>query len=1072
MRTSFGVARLGTIILCIVLNCFVMILAALAQSAPKTSAPAKSIDYADESFVIEQLNDDVVFAQDGTGQHDQLARIRILSEAGVQRFGVLSFSYRNERERLDVVQVRVTKPDGSAVETPESSVQDLAAEVTRQAPTYSDLREKQIPVKALGIGAVLEWKIRTVRLKPDAAGQFWFAHDFVKDAIVFDQSLRITVPTGKYVKISSPGLQPEVQEEGGRKTYVWKTSQLSRPKEESKKKIQATVRPKPAVQLTTFRSWEELGRWYRDLERPQVEVTPAIQAKAMELTRGLTTNNEKERALYQFVSTKFRYISVDFGDGWYQPHAASDVLANQYGDCKDKHTLLATLLKTVGIEAWPALVGAGRNVDPEVPSPAQFNHVITYIPEGNSGRWLDSTPEVAPFGLLQAGVREQHVLVIPPNGAGVIKDTPSALPFSDDESFSAKAKLDSEGTLTGHFEITARGDGEVLLRSVFHASAPKDWQKLAQALSANLGFGGTVSELDISNPTDTATPFHISYSYERKTYSDWENRRITPPLPPITLPYSGEEDGPTEGVDIGQPGTMRYTATIELPERYAAEVPPDVKVDSVFATYTSSYKLERGVLSAERALTLKKPKLAPGDWEDYKKLLKAAVADETQFTELVRSDAPRETSARRNNPEAADFVQKAGQAIQRRDLNAAREALDQAERLNPEQKALWSVRSYLFGIQGQFDQAIRAAQKELELRPGDQPTYEYLAALQRQAGRNDDEIETRKKLVKLAPENVTATLELASALGQKKEYREAIPPLETALKATPDDSRLQGALLEALLRDGRRDDGLKMLARMREHTLDANQLNSVAWTLADTNTESALAKELAEKAILEYETQSKDITLSNVGSDHFRLVGALGATWDTLGWAYFRNGDVSKAERYIEAAWLLLQHAAAADHLGQIYERQGKKMEAIHAYQLSLAVNRNQPETRQRLEALGGDEQVRPTLRRGPPVGPAHLSPEEELSQLRTVPVPALALQKGSADYFVLFSSSGPQNVLFIRGDEELRGAGNALLKASYHMPFPDNGPERIIRRGILSCSQYTTPRCTFVLLLPANTTN
>ena len=133
-----------------------MIFAALAQSAPKTSAPAKSTDYADESFVIEQLSDDVVFAQDGTGQHDQLARIRILSEAGVQRFVVLSFSYRNERERLDVVQVRVTKPDGSAVETPESSVQDLAAEVTRQAPTYSDLREKQIPVKALGIGAVLE----------------------------------------------------------------------------------------------------------------------------------------------------------------------------------------------------------------------------------------------------------------------------------------------------------------------------------------------------------------------------------------------------------------------------------------------------------------------------------------------------------------------------------------------------------------------------------------------------------------------------------------------------------------------------------------------------------------------------------------------------------------------------------------------------------------------------------------------------------------------------------------------------------------------------------------------------
>jgi len=84
---------------------------------------------------------------------------------------------------------------------------------------------------------------------------------------------------------------------------------------------------------------------------------------------------------------------------------------------------------------------------------------------------------------------------------------------------------------------------------------------------------------------------------------------------------------------------------------------------------------------------------------------------------------------------------------------------------------------------------------------------------------------------------------------------------------------------------------------------------------------------------------------------------------------------------------MLLQHPVAGDHLGQIYERQGKKAEAIHAYQLALAVNSDLPETRERLEKLGGSTEDRPTLRRGGPASP-RVSPEDELSELRTSPVP------------------------------------------------------------------------------------
>jgi transglutaminase-like putative cysteine protease len=105
--------------------------------------------------------------------------------------------------------------------------------------------------------------------------------------------------------------------------------------------------------VTTFHNWADVGSWYRALSADRVVVTPAVKAKADELVRGKQTDEEKISAIYSYVSTQIRYISVSFGIGRYQPHNADRVLENQYGDCKDKHTLLATMLKAEGIEGVP-----------------------------------------------------------------------------------------------------------------------------------------------------------------------------------------------------------------------------------------------------------------------------------------------------------------------------------------------------------------------------------------------------------------------------------------------------------------------------------------------------------------------------------------------------------------------------------------------------------------------------------------------------------------------------------------------------------------------------------------------
>ena len=177
--------------------------------------------------------------------------------------------------------------------------------------------------------------------------------------------------------------------------------------------LNAREAPKPSVQLTTFRDWAEVGSWYEQLQRPQMAVTPQIQAKAAELTKGLATDEDKIRAIYDYVSTSFHYVSLSFGIGRYQPHAAEDVLENEYGDCKDKHTLLATLLKAAG---YRCMAGADQ-LQPQDRSCHAFTRTIRSCDHGCAARhsiiWLDTTPEVSPFRFLTANLRDRKALVIP-----------------------------------------------------------------------------------------------------------------------------------------------------------------------------------------------------------------------------------------------------------------------------------------------------------------------------------------------------------------------------------------------------------------------------------------------------------------------------------------------------------------------------------------------------------------------------------------------------------------------------------------------------------------------------------
>ena len=74
------------------------------------------------------------------------------------------------------------------------------------------------------------------------------------------------------------------------------------------------------------------------------------------------------------------------GIGGWQAHYAADIYRNRYGDCKDKTTLLISMLQAIGIRAYYLHVDSERGViDPDAPS-LIGNHMITAIemPDGEN----------------------------------------------------------------------------------------------------------------------------------------------------------------------------------------------------------------------------------------------------------------------------------------------------------------------------------------------------------------------------------------------------------------------------------------------------------------------------------------------------------------------------------------------------------------------------------------------------------------------------------------------------------------------------------------------------------------
>jgi hypothetical protein len=410
--------------------------------------------------------------------------------------------------------------------------------------------------------------------------------------------------------------------------------------------------PAGAASVRTFDKWTDVSRWYSELSDPQAEPNDAIAIKARELTANAKTELEKIQAIGRYAQG-LQYISIQIGIGGYRPHAATEVFAKSYGDCKDKANLMRAMLRALRIQAYPVLIFAGDRtyVREEWASPTQFNHCIIAVKVGDEtqapsivqhptlGRLLifDATDESTPVGDLPDHEQGSLALVVAGEN-GLLMRMPVTPPEANRLERQTNVSLDENGAITASVQERFAGQSAVSARRTFKGRSRPEFVKVIEGWVTHGATGARVSKIE---PVDShiENRFALDVEFTADRYAQSMQGRLLVFKPAIV--------SRRESIYLTEPNrkhpivleSAAYTETVrvKLPAGFEVdEVPDALKLDTPFGNYAATYEVKDGQLLFTRTFTQRAATIPPDQYASVRKFYSSILATEQAPVVLAR----------------------------------------------------------------------------------------------------------------------------------------------------------------------------------------------------------------------------------------------------------------------------------------------------------------------------------------------------------------------------------------------------------------------------------------------------
>ena len=547
--------------------------------------------------------------------------VRILNQDG-RKSAVARVGYQTDTGKVRDFRAWLIRPGGSTKIYGKDQIVDEAD----LNDVYEESRSKKIVARDdAEPGSVFGFQV-TTEVRPFFNQTMWFFQDTDP---VLSSKLTLVLPAGwraSGITFNHAKIEPTISGN----SYTWELRDIPpiafEPASPSMFSLVArlAVSYSPtegirAPESRAFESWTEISRWYTTLSDPQVTPNEQIVTKVKELTAGAKTELEKIRAIARFVQN-IQYISIQIGVGRWRPHAAADVLAKAYGDCKDKANLMRSMLKVVGIEAFPVLIFSGDpNFVEEVwPSPGQFNHCIVAIRlkedltagsilnHPTLGRLLifDATDDSTQIGDLPDHEQGSLALIAAGDSGGLVR-MPSTDPEANQMEREAEVQLSEDGSISAIVRERSRGQAAVSERRAFRGLSNDDYKQL---IERRVTRGAPAAKVNKIAPADDAigSKFGLDVDFSARQYGQVMQNRLLVFNPAIVerreslLLTEAKREHPI----VLDSQSFSEVVRVKLPAGFDVDEMPDpVKLDAPFGSYKTSYVVKDGELVFTRALT-------------------------------------------------------------------------------------------------------------------------------------------------------------------------------------------------------------------------------------------------------------------------------------------------------------------------------------------------------------------------------------------------------------------------------------------------------------------------------------
>ena len=410
----------------------------------------------------------------------------------------------------------------------------------------------------------------------------------------------------------------------------------------------------PGQTAATAASWREVGQWYEGLTRGRPNPTPEISAKVSQLITGKPDFGSRLQVLTSFLQAEIRYVAISIGIGGNQPHSASDVFKYRYGDCKDKVTLLKSMLQEAGIRSSYVLIDTRRGfINPAVPSSWGDHAIIAIeIPDdiesstyrsvitAKSGkRYLifDPTDEYTPVGSLRSELQNSYALLVADSGGELIR-TPLLPPDWNTTTRTGHFVLTADGGLSGNVSEDRSGDSAMHERERLHYADQRERTNDFERWLGKSIQGFTLESMKIEQADQLAKDLLISYKFTTPQYGQSRG-----PLMLVRSRVLDDKSSYVEHKPRHYPVELEQTAwetdsyEIEIPKEYQVDdIPDPVKIDVGFASYQSRVEVQGSKLRYWREYVVRDLSVPPEKFVDWAKLQGVIGADETAAVVLKR----------------------------------------------------------------------------------------------------------------------------------------------------------------------------------------------------------------------------------------------------------------------------------------------------------------------------------------------------------------------------------------------------------------------------------------------------